>query len=137
MKLESQVASLGLSKKLRDLGVVQESAFYWDAEGKLRSIDRGLKWHSVGAAFTVAELGKMLPGTIEVGLVSGQARRCLVIGKTLGDQWRIDYRNEKLGPPIVATADTESDARAKMLIYLIENKMVTVDEVNERMRRAA
>ena len=139
MKLEDQVCSLDLAKRLKELGVRQESYFKWSSLkdvvlGPLVPNDlENLKHHlpnimnneaQIFAAFTVAELGEMLPPIIEVGLKPGQIKAVLVIGPTLGDQWRIDYRNEKAMKPITVVSDTEANARAKMLIYLIEQGIV-------------
>src|SRR5437016_1173186 len=71
MKIEEQVTSLDLSKKLKELGVKQESAFYWEdsvfTDGmQLKSKERAtLKGsHEIYSAFTVAELGETLPAGI-------------------------------------------------------------------------
>ena len=76
MKLEQQVCSLDLSKKLKELGVVQESAlFVWvnradadhpfnwcirsieEYEPYFQSIDKKAATKCIFTAFTVAELG--------------------------------------------------------------------------------
>lgn len=131
LPLESQVSSLELSKKLRELGVRQNAYWSWCFnKGRHKSEDRTylletqksynfLNENRCWSAFSVAELGEMLPGMIDVGLKPGQMRMVLVTGRTLGDGWRVDYRNEA-AMPISTTAETEVDARAKMLIYLIE-----------------
>jgi len=72
MKLEDQVISLELAEKLKDLGVKQESYFYWESaqvypkEGRKFSVHRksefsdGFVRGSNGfSAFTVSELGEM------------------------------------------------------------------------------
>ena len=67
MKLEQQVTSLKLSKKLKELGCKQDSLFYWE-----KDVYANLKWHitfgnidwepsqmdnfNIISAFTVAEL---------------------------------------------------------------------------------
>jgi hypothetical protein len=67
MKLEQQVVSLELAKKLKELGVKQESLFYWNRHKS--EISWGLSqtncskishWETI-SAFTVAELGELLP----------------------------------------------------------------------------
>jgi hypothetical protein len=70
MNLQDQVASLDLCKKLKELGIKQESLFYWFefhshnylycrqyeySENVKLDIENGY------SAFTVAELGEMLP----------------------------------------------------------------------------
>jgi hypothetical protein len=81
LKLEDQVCSLDLAKRLKELGVKQESLVYWwdgyqgygyDAEKKwgprpiertevsFQAPDRSLFWDKNSSAFTVAELGEIL-----------------------------------------------------------------------------
>src|ERR1700689_4384174 len=71
MKLESQVCSLELSKRLKELGFKQESLFYWyNTKGDERfygiAYTKGSKLKNTFSAFTVAELGEMLPRNIIV-----------------------------------------------------------------------
>lgn len=144
MKLEQQVCSLELAKKLKELGVKQESLFYWRlGYSVIESFDNGVslgkkgefsdyqiefypkprfttanfKWNESDlrklnetevSAFTVAELGEMLPGYYTV------AR------KDNFDRWSVGH--EQLRKDFIA--DTEADARAKMLIYLLENGLL-------------
>lgn len=127
MTLEQQVCSLELAKRLKELGVKQESYFNWCTNGWMSS-DPKCKWIIVQrqefqngyAAFTVAELGEMLP--YRVVAPSGQPYFPSYTTKNGDGKWLVSYH--QLLPSIIA--DTEADARAKMLIYLIENKLVTV-----------
>jgi len=128
MKIEDQVVSLELAKKLKELGVNQESLWWWreNEEGKyvLRTDKNVLYGQTVRrikqySAFTVAELGEMLPweyGTvkhIEGHFVSVK----FGIGK--GNYFFPDFGEDYFPPKL-----TEANARAKMLIYLIENKLI-------------
>lgn len=132
MELERLVASLELCKELKELGVRQDSQFYWvehyDVESSITtpiwSLFQG--WdeidqvNSYASAFTSGELGVALPYKTFSWRVP----------KTDGYfpyACRFDY-NEVYG-------ETESDVRAKMLIYLLENKIITVLEVNERLSK--
>ena len=124
MKLEDQVCSLELAKRLKELGVKQESYFCWQPIGK---VGNGGTFENTGtcrlvryedqrgayaysktfAAFTVADLGEMLP---------------------------IFYSQFRYAPPppdheVVCDghserADTEANARAKMLVYLLEQGII-------------
>ncbi len=70
MKLENQVCTLEQAKKLKELGIVQDSLFYHIEcnpnvfeieqidENSYKNYDKG---DPVFSAFTVAELGEMLP----------------------------------------------------------------------------
>lgn len=134
MKLEDQVVSLELAKRLKALGVKQESLFYWgEKRNPLVSefpwglisrfeigagIDQALSAIYKGegiSAFTVAELGEMLPAWVKIQVY----RR--------GNLWKIIRLSSvvKIGEPNeIYEAKTEADARARMLIYLLENNLV-------------
>lgn len=138
MKLENQVASLELAKRLKELGVKQESLWYWL---KAYSDDR---YHVVleggfnkfnkddYSAFTVAELGEMLPNTIDInetettkwhGSTYSNLHTIALLELHKGD---IEYSAIGMKRYFCSVSgDTEADARAKMLIYLIENKLIT------------
>lgn len=124
MKLEDQVVSLELAKKLKELGVKQDSLWFWtwaewnkEVEWVLILEDKraGLKKETF-SAFTVAELGEMLPEGY---------RSYYYNGHPSGGNWMCND-GEILG---VADANTEADARAKMLIYLIKEGIIKAEEL--------
>lgn len=130
MKLEQQVISLELAQKLKSLGVKQESVWWWYM-GELYRDNPNYKSHAVYSAFTVAELGEMLPKTLnENGL---DYELCCFYQNHL---WCVMYMRiiqggknggaERMDNVEIEEADTEADARAKMLIYLLENKYIVV-----------
>lgn len=134
MKLENHVVSLELAQKLKSLGVKQESLFYWgQRKSPLRPVppvyyspdlffgDKEAGLFVLASAFTVAELGEMLPPFLWNK------------GKTILSD--IEYRKSDADGKVVyvvtcdsveeiVIADTEADARAKMLVYLLENKLI-------------
>lgn len=134
MKLEQQVVSLELAQKLKELGVKQESLFYWcgshsnpdapwgihnwsirDKEFRhwsIRDKEFRLRYYQSDdpvSAFTVAELGEILKNGGACSFYQG-LWCCTYVSE--------DGRSHKEG------ADTEADARAKMLVYLLENKLI-------------
>lgn len=132
MKLENQVCSLELAKRLKEFGVKQESLFYWhyymgkESEASVCQ-SFGMSSGVFNSAFTVAELGEMLPDTIKP---KGEGIAYFSVEKTdtKSDQiWEVYYEyftNE--GGRIGFNANTEANARAKMLVYLLENKLITL-----------
>jgi len=135
MELIKQVTSLELSKKLMELGVPQHSCFYWNCKDEkvvynkhlgVAPIDFGRGYVS---AFTVAELGEMLPDSI-----TENGQTALLETRRCNGGWYIRYitiyRNSVIIPAhrqlIGDPNETEADARAKMLIYLIENKLISL-----------
>ena len=121
MKLENQVCSLELAKKLKKLGVKQESLWWWIyAEGKWNLFrDDNCSRKNTYSAFTVAELGKRLPITCHsTRFEQGYEFQCHYQLWNM-EKEEMDYLHH--------TADkTEASARAKMLIYLIENKLIKI-----------
>lgn len=127
MPLEKQVASLELSKKLKELGMKQHDSavFEWrpyakgsSAEGEYylvlvpRRDGYGIYDSNGSAAFTVAELGEMLPyAGLGAYLIACKGR----------DDWSCAYGLQK-----TIFSGTEANARAKMLIYLIENNLIKI-----------
>ncbi len=63
MNLEQQVVNLELARRLKALNVKQESLFNW-LEGIIVYGHCGHKGNDYVSAFTVAELGEMLPSTV-------------------------------------------------------------------------
>ena len=99
----------------------------WMGNIELAPVDFGDRYI---AAFTVAELGEMLPSEINSGEWCGPLSAPL---KGDNDWWF--YELPVLSSPKVIslggtpTDRNEADARAKMLVYLIENNLVTPDLV--------
>lgn len=139
MKLEQQVVSLELAQKLKELGVKQESLFYWfhlyvTGCGEGDELNYGLPPEQknitdVCSAFTVAELGDMLPKGVNSMKAYANARDGVVVADRTWWCWKYkDYREgiEHVHDKHEFYADTEADARAKMLVYLLENKLITI-----------
>jgi hypothetical protein len=134
MKLEQQVVSLELTKRLKELGVKQSAHFYHvtfiDEMGDLRDeiytnddMEReyAATWKEQTAAYTVAELGEMLPTWID--LPHGRDNANLRCHK-YESGWCMFYQIGAAEPDYLQESLSEADARAKMLIYLIENKLM-------------
>lgn len=127
MTLEQQVVSLELAKKLKELGVKQQSYFswYWIGLSDLKyavATAEDVK-HPTAAAFTVAELGEMLPLRIDARSKKDGRKRISYFleyesgGLVARYAHHLDIRQILCE----ASLNTEADARAKMLIYLIEH----------------
>jgi hypothetical protein len=125
MKLENQVVSLELARQLKNLGVEQESLFWWNNSYQDMKGDASASAWEISyappqsktlrryAAFTVAELGEMLPSKSE-NWQTAQYETGI---------WFITNHQNTLK---AGEARTEADARGKLLIYLIENKLLTL-----------
>ena len=134
MKAEDQVCSLELAKRLKELGVKQESLYcyvlseYMILDGNISknniilTYKEATKSPNSWSAFTTAELGEMLPAIIEIKSESKYA--CtdedsytdLSICKKNDLLWEVSHF-----PYFVVDDKKEADARAKMLIHLLKN----------------
>lgn len=79
MKLEDQVCSLELAKRLKELGVKLESLFYWHYWDNrntwtLEPAGRYKDEEPFFFAFTVAELGAMLPARVSRNIADQSER---------------------------------------------------------------
>lgn len=107
MKTEDQVCSLDLAKKLKEVGVKQESLFYWNRQTKQVYMDT-VPWNETAwvSAFTVSELGEMLREFFE------------------------DENGDPFDPPNELCLERagqiwEPNYLAKLFIYLLENELIT------------
>jgi hypothetical protein len=125
MKLQQQVCTLESAKRLKELGVKQESYFYWQVpnSGNLENKEDGVeivhyptgKFWDYYSAFTVAELGELLPSPGVLGW--------LEIFKKEDGNWMVRYSDT--GYRIEEDLN-EAEVRAQMLIYLLENNLITL-----------
>ena len=144
MRIQDQVSTRTQAIKLKGLGIVQNSLYYYHpifrepVGGSENNYFNNKEEYS--SAFTVAELGIMLPDVYA------------------DNQWytipNAGYNKEgvNLEPPhcfslhIGETTDkmdsepfdgycysTEAEARAEYLIYLLDNKFITPEEINNRL----
>ena len=147
MTLEKQVCSLELAKRLKELGVKQNGLFEWCEieEGNDERIPKiptphlyytseeqasdhayvvGDKVIGTYSAFTVAELGELIPSGY---CYSFQANEFASVN-TEKQPWGCEEppRSVDEEAEVIFFADTEADARAKMVCYLIENGLMKV-----------
>jgi hypothetical protein len=153
MTIENQVCNLDLAKKLKELGVKQDSLFYWlyDFRTSESMLHREITEHSAKpfghySAFTVAELGEILPKFITVYEESRNPK--IAVGyyslfyspEHNGDhhfhdvlykynpeaiEWKADELPLAPKFSLGISDKTEANARAKMLIYVLENRLLT------------
>ena len=123
MKLEDQVSSLKHSKRLEELGVKQDSLWWWIKQNnntyKLSSPGMTKFFEEDCSAFTVAELGTMLPR----GVTSG-GYQLLDTTYNFGCWYELEN-----GVTQSFGATTEADCRAKMLEWLIVNEHIKAGEL--------
>lgn len=134
MKLENQVCTRQQAGKLRELGIQGHGYFLSNPKGDILEA-----WTVEGteddfiAAWTAAELGVILPKSPlpEGGITYSWYHR---------NNWRghsVGY--EAPGQPAMHIErfwfSTEAEARAELLIYLLENNYITVVEVNARLEK--
>ena len=129
--LEKQGTSLEYSKRLKELGVKQDSLYSYFQYDKWNVVLRETKEiytpdnkcgynkdNLICSAFTVAEHGIALPRNIH----SYHRDTDFKTEFWVCEQW---FKNREF-------ADTEANARAKMRIWLIKNKLLEVGKKNEQ-----
>lgn len=125
-----KTTSIESGARLEALGVTVPSYFSWEDYRGWRIIRTEDATESVietVPAYLSGELGEMLPWIIgeyylETSKVGGGFGVCF---KTKGKEAQF------LGDILFHYGDTEADARALMLIWLIEKGHVTVEEINK------
>lgn len=146
MNLQDQVCTLEQAKRLKELGLTQDSLFSWCGSEESRIMDNGAKGMEVGgwlfvdrtipynnqhadhrddvpsakpfvAAPNVAELGVMLPNGFDTM-------------QTTPDGW-VGYDID--GVDVFRGYKTEAECRAQLLIWALETGFVTVEETNQRL----
>lgn len=141
MKLEDQLISVKFSKKLKNLGVNKDSYFHHcnfylddfsiftpkktksDMDGpddfyllsSLQSQERSFY------AYSVPELGAMLPVEVEDEGINYELRFFNING--------IGYWNHHCGKLKICHSNSEANARAELIIYLIENGLVKAEDL--------
>ncbi len=139
MNIREQVISHDIAKKLKELGIKQKSYFYWIKED-ISDFNIAISCKNVDfiymddygfnvidtkfsfkidvtdyySAFTVSELGEMLPRRI----YTKRYLKCRIIENT----WACINKHNH----VTTLGLTEADARAIMLIYLIKNNIIEV-----------
>lgn len=130
MNIQEQTCTLEQAIKLKELGVLQNSIFHWrPAKSPNHKEEVATGWHSesIGSAFTCGELGLLLNGIIGPPDIVGSHYT-----EHFG-HWVCFYqcfRNNELFDLNQEDGPTETQARADMLIWMIESKTCSIDEVN-------
>lgn len=139
MELNKQVVSLELAKRLKEVGVKQESLFsylrYDDGHQELiyGNAPKGNSYWT--SAFTVAELGEMLPN--EIRSMNPNTRREETYHLHywhIKEGWYLEYSTRGRASSMRDNShcahweenSNEADARAQMIIYLLEQKLITL-----------
>ena len=146
MKIDDQVCTMAQAKRLKELGIIVPLHFFWWYTGLYEndmcqlisgfSSDKGPLYFP---AFTVAELGEMMPVNF-----SYQDRQCFVTSEKYPNsshtKWicgiHTVWAHDK---PVIAKkyclGRTEADCRAALLIYLLETKVISTESVNEMLKK--
>ena len=126
MKLKNQLVSKKLSIELDELGFKTES-LYWHKipnkkcrNGSIASIveyPEESKWFDYYRAYTVSEIGEMLPLKID--------DEDLTIWREKGfESWDVAYSTLARKEEVWEQSKNLVDAMAKMAIYLLENNLI-------------
>lgn len=140
MEIEQQVCSFELARQLKELGVKQNAYFSWyknsdfDNQYILNITDKTDIEHY--SAFTVAELGEILPQYIFVN--ENTPIYFLSNNKKCGYYFtkRYIYENfvipEAIQTLFQVNEDIEANSRAQMLCYILRGKFVKIEDINKK-----
>jgi len=138
MKISDQVNSIEQGQRLFELGILCRQSLYFHVNyrGKWNVWTEDVfVWNAmddVYSAFTVAELGVMLPCyyySTKNAYPTGQ----FGMSHTIDDVCKsfVDDTDQYL----LGASNTEAQARAAMLIYLLENNHITASDCNQRLMK--
>lgn len=146
MEIKNQICSPTQAQKLKSLGVWQESYFYFTPGLSIPhplSKKEKIIFQEHYSAFTVAELGAMLPKRLKASWKHED-------NTGLGGTWEsscntkleFDYDDKNglyiVKYPLLSSTQHKSEAvaRAGMLISLLGKQLITPDEINQRLKTA-
>lgn len=154
MKIENQVCTLEQAKKLKALGIKQVGSLFYastmdghrivfkDEEKNYVLFGRGscevTEKSIIATAFTVAELGEIL-GNVKYKsfgfpmMFTSHSMNYDGASELMG-KWSCSFRNPKNFSNPDIGCESEAQARAAMLIYLLENKIISAEEVNKKLK---
>ena len=138
MNIEKQCCLLEQAKRLNELGVAQGlSLFFYDCGSGKTSFEfnrsneiDGMYFDAFScySAFTVAELGVMLP---EIDVIHWDVHPLSNNNARLKRFYNAEVCYHSFG-----AWSNEAEARAAILIHLLETNRITADEVNERLKNS-
>lgn len=117
--LNTIVADLEYCREIKELGVKQESLFYYSKPYDIHSYDV-FKTIQTGSSFppisawTASELFEMLPHD-KLVYYADEQYKCSI--------WKYE----------VQVGKTPEEAMARMLIYLLKNNIISLEEVNKNI----
>ena len=125
MQIQLQCCTLPQAKQLKELGVKQESIWYWcrpNPDYVLELNDNVSQKEESYSAFTSAELGEMLPDgqTVDENYAQCETFRSIDGGYVCKFE-RTVYPFDDM---LKFSAATEAEAKAAMIIHLLENKLM-------------
>lgn len=163
LRYEDRFSSLELSKKLKQLGVRQDSEYQWSNYEFLDADNVGwlkfpapvvvcglpynceppgdLEWC---AAYTSAELGQLLPPELNI---NGKIHSLVIWSGTHPEfshvrSWSINYKEivprgkeSIFGLQTIWSYLNEADTRARMLVSIIEGSLVLAEAINKGLER--
>jgi hypothetical protein len=127
MKLSDQCCTVIQAKKLKELGVSQTSVACYIGD-ELHLFEKGFynwaeqKGMDAVAAYTVAEMGEMLPPGYDTMRSTEGYKQQRWLGYDLNGR---DFPKESF--------DTEAECRAAIIIALLEEHLITPAEINARL----
>ena len=120
LRIGQQLVSIELAERMKKLGFTQDTFFFYDSDTNIlhrygEAFQELMNKGELTSAYSVAELGGMLP------IVYGSYKH---ENGFAADRLTWEQESEEC-----QYADTEADARAKLLIYLAEHSIINPKEL--------
>lgn len=136
MTLQDKCCTVEQGKRLAELGVPTEGVTFWHMPAKSGTHGEWIRfgWHgdAIAPAFDVAELGQLLPSMLPL---PAHAHGSFLFLEHIGpcedqpayfsEYVEIDEYYGRGGACYACDGETEAQARATLLIYLLENNIIT------------
>ena len=123
-----------LAQRLRGRGVDARSLWTWCKIGEKWSVewsygDEPIKAERFAPAYTVSELGHMLPAVLDEEGTDSWLYIQKLEDVVLGGGWRVSYMDDEEVEHHIESK-TEADARANMLVWLVEKHFIKPPKSN-------
>lgn len=141
--LEKQVCTIEQGIRLKELGIINDSLWCWvyPKNKQIISSTKGVHYFHLAeeiiadnggddfdseicSAFTVSELGIMLPNGYDTMPITSKYSTNVTVWQGYDDDGN-DFTNEPF--------NNEAECRAAMIIHLLESKLITPADINQRL----
>lgn len=137
MKIEDQVCTPEQAKKLKNLGVLQCAVWKWTErwmpyQNENWILDFNIHGNQM-SAYSLSELGIALPNCISgmtIGKQGDEIDSQINFYATIDEYHDYDLDNIEIEDKSFVTEETEVQSRAALLLFMLDSKLLSVEQVN-------